>query len=94
MDEYVKIKFPTKRKVYVDGSPAGLTNRIFQVETGHHTFKLGPKKNYRPEKRERKVKDTLPTKPMIISFERIEKEMVMGFVGNVRFRFLSRVSGL
>lgn len=71
MDEYVKVTFPTQRRVWVDGQPAGTTNKIFQVQTGSHTFHLGPKKNYKPERRQRMVKGTLPEEPMIIAFERV-----------------------
>ena len=72
MDEYVKVTFPTRRKVRVDGRSAGFTNKVFQVETGQHTFDLGPKKNYSPKKREVNVIGTIPTEPMVIKFTRRE----------------------
>ena len=71
MDEYVKLSFPTRRQVWVDGQPAGFTNKIFQVETGSHSFDLGPKKDYKPEQQRRTVKGTLPEEPMIVAFERV-----------------------
>lgn len=74
MDEYVKVTFPTRRRVRVDGSPSGYTNKVFQVETGHHTFDLGPKKNYSPEEQTRNVTGTIPPQPMIIPFERTDLE--------------------
>ena len=70
MDEYVKVTFPTRRQVRVDGDFGGYTNKVFQVQTGHHTFDLGPKLNYTPESQERLVQGTLPEQPMIIEFER------------------------
>jgi len=72
MDEYVKVTFPTRRQVRVDGKPAGFTNKIFQVETGTHVFDLGPKQNYKPEQQERTVQGTLPEEPMIIPFQRVD----------------------
>jgi hypothetical protein len=41
MDEFVKVTFPRRRQVYVDGKPSGFTNDIIQVQTGTHTFDLG-----------------------------------------------------
>lgn len=70
MEEFVKVTFPTRRKVRVDGEPAGFTNKVFQVDTGHHTFDLGPKKNYSPEEQDVNVIGTIPTEPMVISFTR------------------------
>lgn len=70
MDEYVKVIFPTRRIVRVDGEGAGYTNRPFQVETGHHTFDLGPKKNYSPDSLTVNVIGTMPDEPMIIIFSR------------------------
>ena len=75
MDQYVKVTFPTRRKVRVDGKSAGFTNRPFQVATGVHTFHLGPKKNYKPSSRRPTVIGTTAPNPMVISFERIEEEL-------------------
>jgi hypothetical protein len=72
MDEFVKVTFPTRRKVRVDGEAAGFTNKVFQVETGHHTFDLGLKQNYSPEEQDVNVIGTIPTEPMIVSFTRTD----------------------
>ena len=72
MDEYVKVIFPTRRQVRVDGEAGGYTNKIFQVETGSHAFDLGPKMNYKPRQQTRMVKGTLPEEPMIIVFKRLD----------------------
>ncbi len=68
MDEYVKVIFTTRRKVWVDGNPAGFTNKVFQVETGQHKFDLGPEKNYTPGEQIIDVVGTTPVDPMIINF--------------------------
>ena len=72
MDEFVKVIFPTRRKVRVDGTPAGFTNKIFQVETGHHSFDLGAKQTYSPEQQDVNVIGTTPLEPMIITFTRTD----------------------
>lgn len=71
-DEYIKVIFPTKRLAWVDDEKAGYTNRVFQIETGHHTFTLGPYKNYIPEEQKHNVTGTMPNKPMIIVFALVE----------------------
>ncbi len=72
MDEYVKVTFPTRRKVRVDGQAAGFTNKVFQVETGSHTFDLGSKQNYSPEEQTKNVVGTAASEPMIIEFSRTD----------------------
>ena len=72
VDEYVRVTFATRRKVRVDGQPTGFTNKVFQVETGHHTFDLGPKQNYSPNRHDVNVIGTIPSEPMVISFTRTE----------------------
>ena len=74
MDQFVKVTFPTRRKVRVDDKPAGFTNSPFQVETGVHTFHLGPKKNYKPDSQECNVIGTTALNPMVISFEPTDLE--------------------
>ena len=72
MDEFVKVTFPTQRKVRVDGQAAGFTNKVFQVETGHHTFDLGPKQNYSPEQQTVNVIGTTAPEPFVITFTRTD----------------------
>lgn len=73
MDEFVKVTYPTRRKVWVDGEEAGYTNKVFQVETGHHRFDLGPRRNYKPSKRDVRVAGTIAAEPMIIAFARADR---------------------
>ena len=72
MDEYVKVTFPTRRRVWVDGQQAGFTNKTFQVETGSHRFDLGPTANYKPAQQQRNVEGTLAEEPMIVAFKRVD----------------------
>jgi len=68
-DQYVKVVFPTRRKVWVDDRLTGFTNKPIQLETGHHVFHLGEPVDYSPERQEVLVSGTLPNEPMIIEFE-------------------------
>ncbi|PMR67086.1 hypothetical protein [Halomonas heilongjiangensis] len=71
MDQYLKVVFPTRRLVWIDGVAAAWTNRVFQVETGHHIVTLGPSmKNFEPDHFDLHVTGTLPTAPLIIEFTR------------------------
>ena len=65
---YVKVTFPTRRGVRVDGQPAGFTNSTFQVEAGEHIFDLGDPKNYTPARHVLTVNGTMPDAPQIIAF--------------------------
>jgi hypothetical protein len=68
-DQYVKVTFPTDRFVRVDGTPAGFTNKEFQVESGEHRFDLGEPKDYKPDERVVTVNNTLPGHPEVIRFQ-------------------------
>jgi hypothetical protein len=68
--EYVKVKFPTDRLVYVDGEENGSTNEVLRVEAGTHVFELGTLANYRPASRKVKVQDTTVLEPLEIAFFR------------------------
>ncbi len=68
MDEFVKVTFPGRRQVYVDGNPTGLTNDVIQVQTGTHTFDLGTPRNYQPSSQTVRVTGTLAPQPMDIEF--------------------------
>ena len=67
-EEYVKVSFPIRRGVRVDGQPAGFTNKTFQVEAGEHIFDLGDPKDYAPERLVLAVNGTMPDAPQLIAF--------------------------
>jgi hypothetical protein len=68
--EYVRVKFPTDRFVYIDDEQDGQTNDVLRVDAGTHIFDLGPLKNYRPASRKVVVKDTTVLEPLEIAFFR------------------------
>lgn len=72
--EYVKVKFPTRRLVYVDEEENGYTNEVLRVDAGTHLFELGNLANFRPASRTVTVKDTTVIEPLEIAFYRKDDE--------------------
>lgn len=66
--EYVKVVFPKRRPVYIDGEQNGYTNQVLRVDPGTHVFDLGPLANYRPASRKTMVQDTTVLEPLEIRF--------------------------
>jgi hypothetical protein len=71
--EYVKVTFPTRRRVYIDEEENGYTNQVLRDDAGTHLFDLGATDNYRPRSRKITVRDTSPEKPKRIAFRRKKK---------------------
>lgn len=72
MSESVRVLFPQPRDVFVDGARCGATNDVFTVETGTHTFDLGPTGDYSPPRVRIRVSGTSPLAPKIIAFQMVE----------------------
>lgn len=68
--EYVKVTYPTKRSVNVDGVPTGDTDEILRMEAGTHTFDLGSSADYDPASQEIDVTGTTILRPMVVDFTR------------------------
>ena len=68
--EYVRVIFPTKRLVYIDGEKSGHTNEVLRVEAGTHIFTLGNVANYKPSFRKVVATDTTVFEPMEVVFTR------------------------
>ena len=68
--EHVKVTFPTRRLVYIDGEQNGYTNEVLRVDAGTHLFDLGHVRNYQPASRTVRVKDTTVLEPLEIAFTR------------------------
>jgi hypothetical protein len=71
--EYIIVRFPTDRFVYIDGEKGGKTNEKLRVEAGTHEFDLGSQKNYEPELQEVVVEGTTVLQPMEIVFSRKDR---------------------
>ena len=68
--EYVIVKFPTRRLVYIDDEENGYTNEVLRVDAGTHVFRLGNLYNFRPASRTMTVKDTTVLEPLELRFYR------------------------
>jgi hypothetical protein len=68
--EYVVVRYPTRRLVYIDDEQNGYTNDVLRVDAGTHVFALGNLDNYRPAQRTVEVADTSPLEPLEVKFFR------------------------
>ncbi len=66
--EYVIVKYPQERDVFVDDQQVGKTHQTLEVETGHHTFSLGEPVDYTPPSQTVAVSGTNSIIPMEIEF--------------------------
>lgn len=66
--EYIIVKYPTNRFVYIDGEKGGVTNDKLRVEAGTHEIELGNLKNYKPVLQEVELEGTTVLQPMEIEF--------------------------
>ncbi len=66
--EYVIVKYPGSRDVFINGKKNGRTNESLRVDTGTSIFDLGEPGDYRPASREIEVADTTVLEPMEIEF--------------------------
>ena len=72
--EYVKVRFPTRRLVYIDEEENGYTNEVLRLEPGTHVFALGNLHNFRPASRKVTVRDTSVLEPLEIAFYRKHRD--------------------
>jgi len=66
--EYVKVRYPMKRDVYIDGQQSGSTNEVLIVEVGHHSFTLGTPADYTPRQIDMLVSGTTAEFPAMVVF--------------------------
>jgi hypothetical protein len=67
--EFVKVIFPKKREVLIDGEKCGFTGEVLRVGIGTHTFELSDPQDFTPKSQDAVVKDTTFVKPMEVIFE-------------------------
>ena len=70
--EYIIVRYPKKRTVYIDGQENGSTGERLRVQEGTYTINLGDPRDYRPRWRRPIVTGTTSIKPMEIGFEKDE----------------------
>jgi hypothetical protein len=66
--EYVVVRYPTRRLVYVDGEAGGYTNEVLRIDAGTHAFALGNRPNFRPASRTVTVRGTSVLEPLEVRF--------------------------
>ena len=66
--EHVTVKYPHRRKVFIDGNESGFTNMTLRTNRGTHTFNLGEPRDYTPKWRRVKVRNTTPIRPLEVVF--------------------------
>jgi hypothetical protein len=66
--QFVRVEYPTRRLVYVDGEKCGYTNKVLRIGQGTHLFDLGPLTNYTPRSREADVVGTTAQTPLELKF--------------------------
>ena len=68
--QYVVVRFPEQRVVYVDGRPGGVTNQVICLGPGTHTFALEVPADYEPESQRVVIECSPVTEPMEVTFEK------------------------
>lgn len=66
--EYVKVIYPTRRMVYIDGEQNGYTNQVLRVGAGTHVFELGRMRNFEPSFCRVTINNTTVLEPLEIVF--------------------------
>lgn len=66
--EFVIVRYPQARPVFMDGQDVGQTARMLFVEEGHHVFDLGDPRDYEPPELEFEVTGTSAVAPLEVAF--------------------------
>ena len=69
--EYVTVKYPEARTVFIDGEDAGQTSVTLRVDEGTHTFSLGAPVDYKPEAVTLSIRNTTAVRPREVRFEKV-----------------------
>jgi len=68
MVEFVRVTFPVRRQVFMDGQPMGNTGDPLTVQPGFHDFDLGSPPDYVPPTQTVDVINTTPPLPLLVDF--------------------------
>ncbi len=66
--EFVVVRYPERRPVFIDGREAGRTGQMLLVEEGHHVLDLGAPRNYQPGQLDFEVRGTSSVTPLELAF--------------------------
>lgn len=67
--EWVIVKYPRVRDVFIDGRRSGPANRILIVREGTQTFDLGKPLDYRPSRQTVTVTGSSAADPAMVEFK-------------------------
>lgn len=70
--QYLKVRFPTRRRVKIDDEFNGYTNKLIEIRGGPHKVSMGNPKNFNPKERKVNLRNTSPLRPKIVRFEKVD----------------------
>ena len=69
--EFLKVVFPGRREVVIDGVNSGqFTGDIIELEAGHHLISLEGEPDFVPEQQEIRIEGTSVLDPKEVTFEK------------------------
>jgi hypothetical protein len=66
--DYIIVRYPESREVYVGNSVVGYTDEMISIESGKYIFHLGEPNNYKPPFVSVVVESTNALQPLVIEF--------------------------
>lgn len=70
--QYLKVRFPTRRRIKIDGEFNGYTNKLIEIRGGPHRISMGSPENFKPRERRVTLRNTAPLRPKIVRFEKVD----------------------
>lgn len=71
--EWVIVRYPRVRDVFIEGRRSGPTNRVLIVREGTQTFDLGVPVDYHPQQKRVVVTGTTAATPQLIDFTQVSQ---------------------
>jgi hypothetical protein len=70
---FLKVNFPSKRAVLVNGNRSGKTNVVIEIQNGTHTISLAPPPDFKPNRITiiLEPNGSGPLSPQEVTFEKI-----------------------
>jgi len=69
--EYLIVRFPESRNVWIDGVPQGRTDIVLELEAGTHDITLAPPHDFSPLGQTVLLQNTAPLDPCRVEFHRL-----------------------
>ena len=74
--EYLIVRFPESREVFIDRKPNGKTNIVLPLPPGTYTVTLGPPRNFAPLELKVQLESTTPFTPYAVTFDHLPPSAV------------------